>query len=146
MNARGGRTPYETRQRQIILRALATAAGFLSAQALHEHLRLAGERIALTTVYRALHSYARAGRIDTTFDAAGEQLFHAGRGHYLVCRACGRAISIDASTVTDWAEAQAADHGFIDVHPIIELAGLCPECAGDHTWAPGRSSDALSSA
>ena len=129
MTGKAGRGPYETRQRQVILRALGKAPGFLGAQALHEHLRQAGEHIALTTVYRALHSYARIGRIDTTFDADGEQLFCAGRGHYLVCRNCGRSIPVDAGEVTEWADAEAARHGFTDIHPMVELAGLCPECA-----------------
>ena len=129
MNKRVARNPYETRQRRTILRALAMARGFLSAQALHEHLRLSGEHIALTTVYRALHSYARVGRIDSTFDAAGEELFHAGRGHYLVCGACGRSVAVDTTEVTSWAQELAAAHGFDDIRPVIELTGLCPRCA-----------------
>lgn len=129
MNGKAGRAPYETRQRQVILRALANAADFLSAQALHEHLRQAGERIALTTVYRALHSYARVGRIDTTFDTDGEQLFRAGRGHYLVCRTCGHSVPVNADEVTDWAAGEATEHGFGYIRAIVELTGLCPDCA-----------------
>jgi Fur family ferric uptake transcriptional regulator len=128
MTAKARREPYETPQRRVILRTLATAPGYISAQTLHEQLRRAGERIALTTVYRALHRYAAVGRIDTAYDTSGEQLFHTGRGHYLVCRACGSSRPVDAGVVTDWAESQATEHGFADINPVIELTGLCADC------------------
>jgi Fur family ferric uptake transcriptional regulator len=63
------RGPHETRQRQAVPHALAQAPGYLSAQAPHTHLRQAGETIASTTVYRALHILADAGRIGSTHDA-----------------------------------------------------------------------------
>jgi Fe2+ or Zn2+ uptake regulation protein len=28
----------------------------------------------------------------------------------------------------DWAATTAADHGFTDIHLIVELTGLCPAC------------------
>ena len=128
----GRRGHYETRQRRAVLHELAQAPGFLSAQALHAHLRQAGETIALTTVYRALHVLADAGRLGSIYDAAGEQLFHLGlspgRDHYLVWRACDASVSIDSETAEDWAATIASDHGFTDIHLIVELTGLCPAC------------------
>jgi Fur family ferric uptake transcriptional regulator len=126
------RSHYETRQQRAVLHALAQATGFLSAQALHTHLRQAGHTIALTTVYRALRTFADSGRVDTTHSAAGEQLFHVrskpGHRHYLLCHVCGDSIPIDARTVEKWAATTAAEHGFADIHPIIELTGRCPAC------------------
>jgi Fur family ferric uptake transcriptional regulator len=110
---------------------LATAPGYISAQTLHDQLRRTGERIALTTVYRALYRYARAGHIDATFDDAGEHLFRAGPGPYLRCRSCGRGVPVDADTVTEWAETQAADHGFTEIHTFIDLQGRCPDCTAE---------------
>lgn len=131
MTAKARREPYETPQRRVILRTLASAPGYISAQTLHEQLRRAGERIALTTVYRALYRYARAGHIDATFDDAGEHLFRAGRGPYLRCRACGRGVPVDADPVAEWAGTQAADHGFTDIHTFIDLLGLCRDCTAE---------------
>lgn len=133
MNAnRARRAHQETRQQRAVLHALTQAPGFLSAQALHAHMHLAGETIALTTVYRALRILADAGHIDTIHDATGQQLFHLGPapggGRYLVCRGCGRSEPVDAGTAQDWAAATAADHGFTDIHPVIELTGLCRAC------------------
>ncbi|WP_329044428.1 transcriptional repressor [Amycolatopsis sp. NBC_01488] len=129
------RKHYETRQRQAVLDALARAPGFLSARALHDQLRLDGRPVALSTVYRALHAYAEAGRIGITRTAVGEHLFRlapiAGRSHYLVCRACGASVPLDAHIPGDWAVAVAAEHGFADIHVVIELAGLCPTCGNE---------------
>ena len=134
MTANGARRVhhYEAQQRRAILHALAHAPGFLSAQALHARMHAAGHTIAPTTVYRALHVYADAARIDGTYDATGEQLFHLGSdtgcSHYLVCRGCGLSVPIDAAVAQEWAAAIAADNGFTDIDPVIELAGVCPAC------------------
>src|SRR5438445_7191651 len=134
MTANGARRVhhYETQQRRAILHALARAPGFLSAQALHARMHAAGHTIAPTTVYRALHVYADTGRIDSTYDATGEQLFHlgpdTGRSHYLVCRGCGLSVPIAATIAQEWAAATAADNEVTDIHPIIELTGRCPTC------------------
>jgi Fur family ferric uptake transcriptional regulator len=124
---------YETRQRRAVLHALARAPGFLSAQALHARMQSTGQTIALTTVYRVLHVYADTGRIGTTYDTAGVQLFHlgaeTGRGHCLVCRHCGHSVPFDADIAQDWATTTAADNGFTDIHLIIELTGLCTTCS-----------------
>jgi Fur family ferric uptake transcriptional regulator len=126
------RSHYETRQQRAVLHTLAQATGFLSAQALHARLRQAGHTIALTTVYRALRTYADSGRVDTTHSATGEQLFHVrskpGHSHYLLCHVCGDSIPIGACTVEEWAATTAAEHGFTDIHPVIELTGRCPAC------------------
>jgi Fur family ferric uptake transcriptional regulator len=127
--ARRGR--YQTRQRRAVVRTLAQAPGFLGAQALHARMHLAGETISLTTVYRALRVLADTGRIDTIHDPVGEQLFHlgtVGRSRHLVCRDCDQNVPIDADTIENWAATTAADHGFTDIHLVIELTGLCPAC------------------
>jgi Fur family transcriptional regulator, ferric uptake regulator len=133
MNA--GRRYYDTRQRRAILRALAKAPGFVSARTLHARLRQAGHPVALTTVYRALNAYAETGRVATTHNPGGEQLFHLAtdpqHSHYLVCRTCGDSVPVDADTVEHWAAATATEHEFTDVHPVIELTGRCPAC--DHS-------------
>jgi Fur family ferric uptake transcriptional regulator len=123
---------YDTRQRRAVLRALARTRGFVSAQTLHAHLRWSGDPLAVSTVYRALRAYAETGRIATTYDRSGEQLFHLApeftATHYLVCRTCGDTNEISAETVQDWASSTAAQHGFTDIHLIVELAGVCSVC------------------
>ena len=84
----------ETRQRAAVSAALDDVDSFVSAQDLHARLRAAGNRIGLTTVYRALAAMAGAAEADV-LTADGQQVYRAcGSGehhHHLVCRRCGRA-------------------------------------------------------
>jgi Fe2+ or Zn2+ uptake regulation protein len=42
-----------------------------------------------------------------------------------VCRGCHRLVPIAVAFIEDWAIAVAADHGFADVHPVLERVGHC---------------------
>lgn len=125
-----------TRQREAVLRSLSEHLGFVSAQTLHARLREAGENIGLTTVYRTLNALADAGLIDTVRQAERQatagQLFHArptdGHQHYLVCRDCGHSVTVTSTVVEDWASGVGDDHGFTEVHHVIELSGICASC------------------
>jgi Fur family ferric uptake transcriptional regulator len=116
-----------------VLDALRRAQGFLSAQALHARLRADGETIALSTVYRALRILAHTGQIDSTHHHGGEQLFHAGpdarRHHYLLCRHCALHVLLDTTIAEHWASTVAAEHGYTDIHTVVELEGICGDCA-----------------
>jgi Fur family transcriptional regulator, ferric uptake regulator len=134
MTDRGGRRgPLQTRQRRAVFRALVQVPGFVSAQDLHVRLRHAGDTIGLATIYRALHTLAAAGHIDTTRAATGEQLFqycaHPGCLYFLVCHRCADHIPLDVDPVEEWASTTAEQHGFTDLNLIIEITGLCPSCA-----------------
>ncbi|MBE8517355.1 transcriptional repressor [Amycolatopsis sp. H6(2020)] len=128
----GHRTYYQTRQRQAVLDAVARARGFLSAKAVHARLRARGERISLTTVYRALRVLTETGHIDTTHDDSGAQLFHVATGsapgHYLRCRCCGLRTPIDAVAAEHWARTAAAGHGYTDIHVFVDFNGICRDC------------------
>ncbi|HEY0805948.1 MAG TPA: Fur family transcriptional regulator [Pseudonocardiaceae bacterium] len=123
---------YQTRQRRAVLRALAQEPGFVSAQVLHARLRLAGDTVALGTVYRALHALADAGDIDATRTATGERLFQyctqPGCTYFLMCDHCGIRIPLDACPVQEWAATVAARHGFTDINLVVEITGVCPAC------------------
>jgi Fur family transcriptional regulator, ferric uptake regulator len=129
----GNGEPRRTRQQGVVLRALAQVSGFISAQDLHVRLRHGGDAIGLATVYRALHTLAAAGHIDTTRAANGAQLFQycaePGCLYFLVCHRCGTHVSLDVDPVQEWATATAARHGFTDIDLMVEITGLCSACA-----------------
>ncbi|MFD2422194.1 Fur family transcriptional regulator [Amycolatopsis pigmentata] len=135
------RRPCTTRQRRTILRALAQAPGFVSAQTLHARLQQAGETVGLTTVYRALHAYAETGQVILT-NTDGASLFRLVPGpagtHYLICRTCGDSFPVDAQPVQDWAVTTASAHGFTGIHLVLELTGRCPVCTGIPLTAAGQ--------
>ncbi|KJS61484.1 Fur family transcriptional regulator [Streptomyces rubellomurinus] len=121
-----------TAQRTEILQALADCQEFISAQLLHAGLLAAGSRVGLSTVYRTLTALAAVGRADVVRDANGERLFRYrpddDHRHYLLCRACGISIPVDAGPVETWADHMARTSGFADVQHTVELTGICTGC------------------
>ena len=113
--------------------ALAEAEGFVSAQTLHQTLRAADTGIGLATVYRALAGLTAAGEADSLQSPEGEALYRAcrseGHHHHLICRSCGKAVEIEAHAVERWARETAAQHGFSDAEHVVDIFGLCAECA-----------------
>jgi len=129
-----GRGPAKRRtwQREAVVAALAEAGGFVSAQALHASLRDTGSTIGVATVYRALADLAEEGRVDQ-LQHDGEALYRAcasrAHHHHLICRSCGRTVEISAAPVEAWARAVAAEHGFTEAEHVVDVFGLCAECA-----------------
>jgi Fur family transcriptional regulator, ferric uptake regulator len=121
-----------TRQRTAVARMLEDTGDFRSAQEIHEKLRLRGEGIGLTTVYRTLQTLAEAGEIDMLRTASGEAIYRrcsAHHHHHLVCRHCGHTVEVEGPTVELWAAKVADDHGFTDIDHTVEISGRCPTCA-----------------
>jgi Fur family ferric uptake transcriptional regulator len=122
-----------TRQRAVIVEALEAETSFQTAQALHAGLRARGEGVGLTTVYRTLQALAEAGEVDVVRTDDGEAMYRLcgtrGHHHHIVCRSCGTAAELGASTVEAWVEDAARRHGFSEVTHTAELFGLCADCA-----------------
>lgn len=128
-----------TARRDAVRQALASAGTFISAQDLHARLRAAGNRIGLTTVYRALAAMAGAAEADV-LTAGGQQVYRAcGSGehhHHLVCRTCGTTVEVSGADVERWAEATAGKYGFVDVTHTVEIFGTCHDCAAKPAQDP----------
>lgn len=124
-----------TWQREAVREALGESEGFISAQTLHAELRDSGSPIGLATVYRALTDLAVAGEADS-LQAEGESLYRActpgQHHHHLICRKCGLAIEIEADAVEQWAQSVAAQHGFIQATHVVDVYGLCGNCAAQN--------------
>lgn len=128
-----------TWQRERVRDALTDAGGFVSAQTLHADLRQANTGIGLATVYRALAGLAASGEADSLQSPEGEALYRAcstqGHHHHLICRNCGRAVEIEAKDVEQWAQRTAAQHGFREAEHVVDIFGVCAQCA-DAAGAP----------
>lgn len=122
-----------TWQRERVREALADARGFVSAQTLHAGLREDNTGIGLATVYRALSGLAAAGEADSLQSPEGESLYRAcesaGHHHHVICRRCGLTVEIEATDVEQWAKRTAAANGFEDAEHVVDIFGLCAECA-----------------
>ena len=120
-----------TRQRAAVAAALREPVDLRSAPEIHAALRAQGQRLGLTTVYRAVQAMADAGELDSIAREDGETVYRrcsTTHHHHLVCRSCGQAIEIEGPTVEAWATRIAHEHGFTDVNHTIEIFGTCPRC------------------
>ncbi|MFI8321166.1 Fur family transcriptional regulator [Streptomyces sp. NPDC085529] len=122
-----------TKQRAAVAAALSEVDEFRSAQELHDMLKHRGDSVGLTTVYRTLQSLADAGEVDALRTSDGETVYRRcssdDHHHHLVCRSCGKAVEVEGPMVEQWAEAVAAEHGFVNVAHTVEIFGTCAECA-----------------
>jgi Fur family transcriptional regulator, ferric uptake regulator len=115
-----------------VLRALAAAEGFRSAQDIHADLRAVGERVGLTTVYRHLQLLADDGVIDALQTHDGQTVYRdcpsGTHHHHVVCRRCGASVEVDEPTVERWTARAATTAGFTEVTHTVEIFGVCPAC------------------
>ena len=128
-----GNRGRNTKQRHAVAALLRDVNDFRTAQELHGLLRDRGERVGLTTVYRALQTMADAGELDVMRLPSGEQLFRQcsrSHHHHLVCRSCARTVEVAGPTVESWADRIAGEHGFVDISHTGEIFGTCPSCTG----------------
>ena len=120
-----------TWQKTAVREALANASGFVSAQELYQVLVLQGQKIGLTTVYRALTDLVQLGEADSLASAEGETKYRncgTDHHHHLICRECGKAVEFELAGFEAAAAQLALSHGFHDVSHSIELFGICAQC------------------
>ena len=122
-----------TKQQTAVAAALGSIEGFTSAQALHDILRLRGDKVGLTTVYRHLQALAEAGQVDALRTDDGETVYRRcvadEHHHHLVCRRCGATVEVSGPEVEAWAADTANKHGYTDVTHTLEVFGTCPACS-----------------
>ncbi|MFJ4414818.1 Fur family transcriptional regulator [Streptomyces sp. NPDC088925] len=130
------RETRSTRQRAAVLGALRAADGFVSAPALHGLLATGGAAVGLTTVYRTLRLFEETGRVDVTRDDSGGRLYRwrppGEHRHYLVCRACGASLAVNAEVVERWVAKVMRESGYRAVAHTLELSGVCDRCPEEH--------------
>ena len=121
-----------TAQRRAVLQVMARSGRFRTAQEVYSDLREDGTNVGLTTVYRHLQRLADEGALHSLQLADRQTAYRLcsdAPHHHLVCTQCGSAFEITGGTVDEWASHEAADRGFADVRPAIDVFGTCPTCA-----------------
>ena len=122
-----------TRKRTEIRDALVRIGGFVTAQELHAAMQRQGQAVGLATVYRALAGLAEHGQLDTVQSTSGETAYRACANpthhHHLVCRRCGRTVELELDEVERMCERLAEVHGFRQLEHVVEINGVCPNCA-----------------
>ena len=92
-----------------------------------------GKRVAPNSVYRILDLFVRTN-LAKRIESANAYLVntHPGCRHdciFLICDDCGKATHIDDERVSGALREAGRDAGFTDVRPVVELRGLCDDCA-----------------
>lgn len=92
-----------------------------------------GKRVAPNSVYRILDLFVR-NNLANRIESANAYLAntHPGCRHdciFLICDDCGKASHLDDERVTGALREAGRGAGFADVRPVVELRGLCEDCA-----------------
>jgi Fur family ferric uptake transcriptional regulator len=114
-----------------VLQSLQQAGGFASAQEVHQLITGKGDRIGLTTIYRALQSLQQENLVDVLRREDGEAIYRLcgeAHHHHLVCNKCGRTVEIEGGAIEKWADAVADEYGFRDVEHSADIFGTCSQC------------------
>ena len=123
-----------TGMRADVFRALAEQDRPVSAYDIADDLsRQRDKRVAPNSIYRILDLFVRTN-LANRIESANAYLVntHPGCRHdciFVICDDCGMATHLDDDRVTGALREAGADAGFTDVHPVVELRGLCEACA-----------------
>jgi Fur family zinc uptake transcriptional regulator len=120
--------------RSSILAILGESPAPLGAYAILEALaKREGKPIAPPTVYRTLEFFLEHGFLHKIESrnayAPCEHIGHAHHGVLLLCEKCGRSDEIEDHAVARALEDTAGRAGFLARRRMVELAGLCRDCA-----------------
>lgn len=123
-----------TPSRERVLAVLSDAAHPLGAYAILEALTKREARpVAPPTVYRALEFFQENGflhKIESkNLYAPCEHVGHAHEGVLLLCDSCGRSEEVEDESVANQVQATAARAGFLARRQMIEVQGVCRDCA-----------------
>lgn len=123
-----------TRNRENLVEVLARAEQPLSADELRQKAGFA--ETDLVTVYRNLEAFQSAGILQRIPLENGSQLFELtdldDHYHHLICRQCHKAERLDVC-LGDQLSKQAASLGYMQIKHVLEVYGICGDCATQTT-------------
>ncbi|MBZ5734880.1 transcriptional repressor [Nocardioides sp. TRM66260-LWL] len=125
-----------TPQRELILDAV-QHLGHATPDEVLAHVRTTSSAVNLSTVYRTLEVLEDVGLIRHAHLADRAPTYHAVTDHehfHLVCRNCGRTISVDTHVARGFAARLRELHGFEADLPHLTVFGTC--CAADPSDHP----------
>jgi Fur family zinc uptake transcriptional regulator len=123
-----------TAMREAVFAELARHDRPVSAYDIADNLSAArGKRVAANSVYRILDLFV-ANNLALRVESANAYIAntHPGCAHdciFMVCDECGEAIHVDDEAVSRAVRAIAAARSFRVLRPVLEIRGLCKNCA-----------------
>lgn len=135
-----------TPQRQLILDAVGSLRGHISADVVHQRVVERFPNVNISTVYRTLELLQELGLVTHTHFDDGVAQYHLadeGTHQHLVCRRCGNERELDLAILQPLAERLRNEYGFAADLAHFALVGLCSDCAArepvtiGHAHTPG---------
>jgi len=124
-----------TAMRETVFRALAARERPASAYDIAEIVgKMLDKRVAANSVYRILDLFVR-NNLANRIESANAYLVntHPGCHHdciFIICDECGQTDHFDDESVTNALRDAGKKAGYSNVSPVVELRGLCADCAG----------------
>ncbi len=121
-----------TPQRQLILEAIESSQGHVSAESVHAKVAAQFPQVNISTVYRTLELLEELGLVQHTHLGHGPPTYSVSTDDdhvHLVCRDCGAVQEAPPDVVAPVVEALAATRGFtVDVGHLA-VFGRCESCS-----------------
>jgi len=120
-----------TRQRQLILEIINQADEHLDAEQIYERAREISPGISLSTVYRNLQLFTKAGLLaEHQFDGLRRryEIATSSSHHHLMCIGCGRIFEFSCPSSHGLQTRITKEKGFRITDAEVRLVGYCPEC------------------
>jgi Fur family ferric uptake transcriptional regulator len=117
--------------RRLVLQALFAAGGPLSAEGIAGGLEGAESELDVTSVYRNLEAFERAGIVRHVHLGHGPGLYMlvgGGEREYLFCEGCGRVQAVEPDQLDAVRGAVRDAFGYEVRFAHFPIVGLCPEC------------------
>jgi len=121
-----------TRYRRAMLGILAESGQPLSAEDVFLRLKERSYAANLSTVYRALETFAQKNMVEKLV-IAGENkalfgLSHAAHSHHLICLQCKSILAVEHCPLGQYEEAIAKETKFEIAGHSLDIYGYCPKC------------------
>jgi Fur family ferric uptake transcriptional regulator len=133
-----------TPQRQLILEAVESAEGHVSAETVHARVAAQFPQVNISTVYRTLELLQNLGLVTHTHFDDGIALYHLAEDshhQHMVCRRCGMEREIDVSELQSLDQHLQATYGF---HADLAHFAIIGTCKGCHAALDGEAQHAHS--
>jgi Fe2+ or Zn2+ uptake regulation protein len=128
LNAAGMRA---TNQRALILEIIRRGEGHLDADEIYRRARERNQRLSLSTVYRALQQFKKAGLVkETHFDEDHHhyEIPSPTEHHHLVCLGCGQVVEFQYSLANLVKSNVVEAKDFEITGSEVRMTGYCPAC------------------
>ena len=124
-------TGRNTKQRQLILEIIGRAGEHLDADQIHERANHVSPGISLSTIYRNLRLFKRAGILtEHQFDGVRRcyEIAACAKHHHLMCIGCGQIFEFNCPSSGSLQARITTEKGFMVTDAEVRLVGYCPEC------------------